>query len=339
MTKSKRTVFFRRFAIWCACAVTLGGMGVGMMYITHPPKLTGFAIDAEQITLAKTMFLVEGIQIHPLPPRVDIADYIHVPIPIWSKEGDAPQPGVLDLARLFGDSPMTPAAISAVNRSLLTQEGVEVTRVSGCCGDDLIFSPPVIVSVDFSRDDLRQLGRNFAGTSDFEITREQWNAGHTRTLPEGVTSVRVPIPVWGKPEDSFDLAAFVRRLRGIEEPVTNERTIDLARLFGEQPMTYQTIIALNEEDLVQDGVTISRIGIGGFQAVLVENLTGTVRYTRGDLRRMAIEIADGDEHFELTREDWQAAQTRDWMTILLYPGIFVAVFFVLFLVFGRGKAE
>jgi hypothetical protein len=67
----------------------------------------------------------------------------------------------------------------------------------------------------------------------------------------------------------------------------------------------------------------------------------SVTYSKDNLRTLGRAIAgkEGVEDFELTRSDWLAAQARDWTQIWRLPALFIAVWFVVFLLLGRNPKE
>jgi hypothetical protein len=68
-----------------------------------------------------------------------------------------------------------------------------------------------------------------------------------------------------------------------------------------------------------------------------EKLTiGAIEYSKTDLEKTFRKIADKAEgDFEVARRDYLAVQAYNWKGILQPPAIFIAVFFVLFLLFGK----
>ncbi|MDR0338069.1 MAG: hypothetical protein LBI18_13365, partial [Planctomycetaceae bacterium] len=68
-----------------------------------------------------------------------------------------------------------------------------------------------------------------------------------------------------------------------------------------------------------------------------EKLTiGAIEYSKTDLEKTFRKIADKAEgDFEVARRDYLAVQAYNWKGILKSPAIFIAVFFVLFLIFGK----
>ena len=157
-------------------------------------------------------------------------------------------------------------------------------------------------------------------------------------IPNVEFRAKVPIPAWEDAEDSLfqylDLAKQVNKLRGKEEEESTN--LDLGKLLDGKPLTPQSIDAMDESLLVQNGVTISRLILDeGIRVQLVDdNIVANVRYTKENLKTLAAKIAEKDD-FSLTREDWLAAQARDWKNIFQIPAIFIAVCFVVFLVLGR----
>ena len=176
-------------------------------------------------------------------------------------------------------------------------------------------------------------------------------------LPEGnANAASVPIPMWSEDEDSkfqyLDLTIQVKKLHlverlkkrlGIEtkeeEKVeSTARKVDLGKLLDKQPLTPQTIDAMNEEQLVQDGVKVSRLSLDGVDVNLVKEVTATVQYKKDDMKELGKKIADKDD-FSLTRSDWLAAQAHDWQTIFRLPAILIAACFVVFLLLGRNPKD
>ena len=158
-------------------------------------------------------------------------------------------------------------------------------------------------------------------------------------VPNVEFDAKVPIPVWKDTEDSpfqyLDLAKQVNKLIGKKEKVSEARTIDLGKLLEGKPLTPQMIDVLDESQLVQDGVIITQVAIDGIRMqILGDAITADVQYTKEDLKTLAVGIA-GKDDFSLTRDDWLAAQARNWRQIFHIPAIFVAVCFVVFLLLGR----
>ena len=138
-------------------------------------------------------------------------------------------------------------------------------------------------------------------------------------------TVTVPIPAWNEAEDSLfqylDLAAQVNKLLGKSQKTSTDRTVDLGKLLGGQPLTAKAIDTMDESQLIQDGVKI-------------DEETVSVPYTKADLKLLGKTIA-GKDDFSLTREDWLAAQARNWKNIFQIPAALIAICFVVFLVLGR----
>ena len=166
------------------------------------------------------------------------------------------------------------------------------------------------------------------------------------TLPEGLDATNefmVPIPAWSESEDSMlqylDLAAQVDKFFGREKKVSTARTVDLGKLLGGQPLSMESINAMDREQLVRDGVEISKTstccdsGTPAFEPFVV-----TVHYTKDDLKELCKTIA-GKDDFSLTRADWLAAQAHDWKKIWQIPAIFIAACFVVFLLLGRNPKD
>jgi hypothetical protein len=83
--------------------------------------------------------------------------------------------------------------------------------------------------------------------------------------------------------------------------------------------------------LVQDGIKITDPNDKS------KELTLSVTYRKADLEKLG--TAMGGDDFSLTRKDYLAAQARDWKTIFTIPSVFIAVFFLIFLFFGKEPKE
>jgi len=184
------------------------------------------------------------------------------------------------------------------------------------------------------------------------ITIAQLDEGAQKQLPgEATDCVMVPIPAWNESEDSFfqylDLAKQVNKLLGKkeEEKESTVRIIDLGKLLKDQPLTPQTINAMDKEQLIQDGVTLSQMKTCCGGGSPIEAITATVQFNRDDLKALGRIMATCPhcgavvEDFSLTRSDWLAAQSHDWKKIFQLPAILIAICFVIFLVFGRDPKE
>ena len=149
-------------------------------------------------------------------------------------------------------------------------------------------------------------GQWFGAARDAEANQPQ----HTTIVVQGEDR---PIPAWNDEEtwlQNLDLAAHVRRIRGVvETPQPHLGTL----LPGGQPLTREAIAGMDEAALQQLGVD-------------AESLTR--------FGEMIAEVAEGAQ-FSITREEWLAAQSRNWAAIYRVPAIFIAVFFVIFLILGR----
>jgi len=162
-------------------------------------------------------------------------------------------------------------------------------------------------------------------------------------IPNVEFDAKVPIPVWNLTEDSpfqhLDFAWQVNRLIGREAAVSDVRAIDLGNLLEGRPLTPQAIAEMDESLLVQDGVRITQMTIDGVRMQIVgDAITANVAYTKETLTALAAGIA-GTDDFSLTRDDWLAAQARNWQQIFRIPAFFMLIWFVVFLVFGRNPDD
>lgn len=154
---------------------------------------------------------------------------------------------------------------------------------------------------------------------------------------EKFDSFDVPIPVWNESEDSWvrylDLAAQAKKWMGVKDDASG-RSVDLGQLLAGQALTPALIETMDPARLVQDGVKIND------PKDKKKELTLTITYTREDLKKLGSTIS-GKEDFSLNRKDWLAAQARDWKMIFTIPAVFIGVFFLIFLFFGKnpGKDE
>ena len=131
------------------------------------------------------------------------------------------------------------------------------------------------------------------------------------------TDQHVATPAWSADEDSkfqyLDLTAQVNKFRGKTKEVADGKTIDLGKLLAGKPLTRQTIDAMQSED-------------------------GDVVVPKEDLTNLCVKIA-GKEDFELTRDDWLAAQAHNWKRIFRLPAVFIAGCLLVFLLLGRNPKE
>ncbi|MDR1960071.1 MAG: MFS transporter [Planctomycetaceae bacterium] len=143
-----------------------------------------------------------------------------------------------------------------------------------------------------------------------------------------VPTINVPVPAWNDAADSpirhLDLAGLVRNIVGIQDE-RHGRSIDLGQLLTGKPLTPAAIDALDSAVLIQDGVKLPAAG---------GEITANVTYTKEDLKSLG-QVISGKEDFTLLRKDWLAAQSRNWKMIFTIPAAFIAVFFVIFLFFGK----
>ena len=161
----------------------LGGYGYGEMTKRYPAKHTEIAIS--------------GAQLYPLPEGIDVTNDFKVPIPAWSEDEDSlfqyldlaelvnkllgkkmdvkEETQTVDLGKLLGGQPLTPASISAIDGKMV-QDGVEVSKTSACCDPKVKAFEPFVTSVTYAKDDMRALAKDIAGTDDFSLTRSDWLA-------------------------------------------------------------------------------------------------------------------------------------------------------------------
>ncbi|MDR2346425.1 MAG: MFS transporter [Planctomycetaceae bacterium] len=147
--------------------------------------------------------------------------------------------------------------------------------------------------------------------------------------------VPVPIPNWNDAEDSWiqylDLVAQTKKLMGIKD-TSNLRSIDLGKLLKNQPLSAELIDSLNESELIQDGVKI-KYGENKREIVV------TVQYKKSDLKKICEKITSGKLDYSLTRKDWLAAQAIGWKNIFTIPALFIAIFLIIFLIFGESPKD
>ena len=177
----------------------LGGLGYGVMRDANPPKYAG---------IKTTLVVPEGTEypqgidptdtvVLPFPvwresedsmfQYLDLAAQVNK---IFGREQEVSTARNIDFGRLLQGQPLTAQAINAFDRSDLIIDGVRVLKVSDCCDDDdsgrIGVSPQFVkalqakleasgavipeVSVQYSKDDLKQLAREIGG-ENFSLTR------------------------------------------------------------------------------------------------------------------------------------------------------------------------
>ena len=159
------------------------------------------------------------------------------------------------------------------------------------------------------------------------------------------TTANVPIPSWSTSEGSafqyLDLGAQVDKLMGRKGQTS--KTFDLGKALGDKPFTAENIAQIPADQMIQEKAKFS------FPNPADENKPipgkGTITYTQEDMLNIARNFtalktgkkADEikDEDISLSRDDWFAAQARDWKMVFLIPSAFVGIFFLLFLVLGK----
>ncbi|MDR3183049.1 MAG: MFS transporter [Planctomycetaceae bacterium] len=148
--------------------------------------------------------------------------------------------------------------------------------------------------------------------------------------------ISTPIPAWSVKDGSFlqylDLAAQVKKLQG-KQSGSSAKNVDLGELLGDKPFTKETLAAFPDEKLIQDGIKITNPNNAQ------QELTLTVKYSKDDLKQLGAKMAGGSEDFSLDRKAFLAAKAQDWKTIFTLPAVFIAVFFLVFLFFGREPKE
>jgi len=178
---------------------------------------------------------------------------------------------------------------------------------------------------------------------------EKWDVPNGFKALDTPFSAHVPIPQWSADEDSvyqyLDLAAQVNKWLGKEQVASETKTVDLGKLLEGKPLTPQAIGVMGAEKLVQDGVAISKMLTccpdeeGNFKGfTLDKSVSVNVQYTQEDLKKLGKAIA-GKEDFELTRDQWLAAQAHDWTQFFRLPAILIGICFVVFLILGRNPKE
>jgi hypothetical protein len=155
--------------------------------------------------------------------------------------------------------------------------------------------------------------------------------------------VHVPTPQWSADENSIfrflDLTAQVNKWRGVEKKQSDARTIDLGKLLEGKPLTPEAIAAMKPEDLVQDGVLVSKmVTCCGEGFTLDKPVSVSVQYVPADLKDLGKKIT-GKDDFSLTRDGWLAAQAHNWQRIFLLPAILISGCFVIFLLLGRNPKD
>ena len=160
----------------------LGGYGYDVMREANPPKFTAIAVG--------------GAQLDPLPEGVDATNEFMVPIPAWSEAEDsvlqyldlaaqvqkwlgiekkASTARTVDLGKLLKGQALTPLTIGGMEREVLVQDGVEISKTSTCCDPDAPKAfEPFVTSVQYSKDDLKAFGKAVTGKDEFSLTRSDW---------------------------------------------------------------------------------------------------------------------------------------------------------------------
>ncbi|MDR1268764.1 MAG: hypothetical protein LBK82_04505, partial [Planctomycetaceae bacterium] len=157
-------------------------------------------------------------------------------------------------------------------------------------------------------------------------------------LPEGT-----PVDFWSKVKKNDIIA--MPQWNDITMVDSAWRYLDLGK----------TVTDLLNKDKVQENELASDLGslldtnkdnkISTAELEAAETSSGKLRignteYSKTDLEKTFRKIAkkaEGD--FEVARKDYLAVQAYNWKGILKVPAIFIAVFFVLFLVFGKSPEK
>ncbi|MDR3234851.1 MAG: MFS transporter [Planctomycetaceae bacterium] len=149
------------------------------------------------------------------------------------------------------------------------------------------------------------------------------------------SEISVPIPAWSVKDDSFlqylDLAGQVKKLFGVKDD-GNVRNCDLGKLLGDKPLSNEAVAALDESRMIQDGVKIASPNDSK------QELTLTIKYTKADIEELGKKLS-GTDTFSLDRKAYFAAKAQDWKTIFTIPSAFIGIFFLIFLLFGKGIKE
>ena len=157
------------------------------------------------------------------------------------------------------------------------------------------------------------------------------------------SSAHVSTPTWSADEDGMfqylDLTAQVNKFLGKEKVASEGKAIDFGKLLAGQPLNQQTVDAMKPDDLRQKGVAVSKMVTHCGTSFTLDNaMSVNVQYTNEDLKNLCIKIA-GKEDFELTRDDWLAAQAHDWKQIFRLPAFLIAACLLVFLLLGRNPKE
>ena len=96
------------------------------------------------------------------------------------EEMKKPTERVIDLGELLKGQPLTPATIDAMEESLLVQDGVGVSElvIDGIALK--LTGSAVTTSIQYKKDDLKNLATKIAGTEDFSLTRSDWLAAQAK---------------------------------------------------------------------------------------------------------------------------------------------------------------
>jgi len=176
---------------------------------------------------------------------------------------------------------------------------------------------------------------------------ENWdNMSNGFKFSDSPFSASAPIPKWEADEDSvfqyLDLAAQVNKLLGRVKEESDAKSVDLGKLLkslDETSLTPQAIGKMEKDDLLQHGISISRMKTCCGEGFTLDNAVKVnLQYTKADLIDLCTEIA-GTAEFSLDRDKWLAAQAHGWGNIWRIPAIFIFGCFLIFFLLGRDPKD
>jgi hypothetical protein len=165
----------------------LGGYGYGYMRDTNLPKFAHMLVNVD----TRWDSMSNGFKYSDTPFKA------YVPTPQWSadensmfqyldltalvnklrdKEQNKSDAQIVDFGKLLEGKPLTRDSIAAMKPEGLVQDDVAVSKMETCCGHGFALDEAVSVRVQYTQDDLKELGKQIAGTEDFSLTRDDWLA-------------------------------------------------------------------------------------------------------------------------------------------------------------------
>jgi hypothetical protein len=161
----------------------LGGYGYGYMRETYPPKFSDIAVSQRQlITESRLPSGAENTASVSIPAWSESEDSLfqyldlNAQVDKWlGREKKVSTGRKVDLGKLLKGQPLAPQTIDELNDERLMMDGVKISNMT-LDGIGVVLVDPVIVSVQYTKDDLKQLGTRIAEKDDFSLTRANWLA-------------------------------------------------------------------------------------------------------------------------------------------------------------------